>query len=147
MSANPERILKLILQINGAVMATALVAVFLPQDWMADIHQWLNLEEAKFPKTSIVDYLARSLSAFYALMGVLYIVLARDIRAYATIITFMAWASICFGVATIIIDLQLGFPAWWTWGEGPFIIAYGAGVLWLQRKVKKTPEEVADDIS
>jgi hypothetical protein len=145
MSANPERILKLILQINGAVMATALVAVFMSHDQMAAIHQWLGL--GKFPEGIIVDYLARSLSAFYALMGVLYIVLARDIRAYATIITFMAWASICFGVATIIIDLQLGFPAWWTWGEGPFIIAYGAGVLWLQRKVKKTPEEVADDIS
>jgi len=145
MSANPERILKLILQINGAVMATALVAVFMSHDQMAAIHQWLGL--GKFPEGIIVDYLARSLSAFYAIMGVLYIVLARDIRAYATIITFMAWASICFGVATIIIDLQLGFPAWWTWGEGPFIIAYGAGVLWLQRKVKKTPEEVADDIS
>ncbi len=145
MSANPERILKVILQINGAVMATALVAVFMSHDQMAAIHQWLGL--GKFPEGIIVDYLARSLSAFYALMGVLYIVLARDIRAYATIITFMAWASICFGVATIIIDLQLGFPAWWTWGEGPFIIAYGAVVLWLQRKVKKTPEEVADDIS
>tara|TARA_B100001971_G_scaffold12551_1_gene9984 strand:+ start:487 stop:924 length:438 start_codon:yes stop_codon:yes gene_type:complete len=145
MKTNPERVLKLILQINGAVMATALVAVFMSHDQMAAIHQWLGL--GKFPEGIIVDYLARSLSAFYALMGVLYIVLARDIRAYATIITFMAWASICFGVATIIIDLQLGFPAWWTWGEGPFIIAYGAGVLWLQRKVKKTPEEVADDIS
>ena len=145
MKPSPERILKLILQINGAVMATALVAVFMSHDQMAAIHQWLGL--GKFPEGIIVDYLARSLSAFYAIMGVLYIVLARDIRAYATIITFVAWASICFGVATIIIDLQLGFPAWWTWGEGPFIIAYGAGVLWLQRKVKKTPEEVADDIS
>ena len=145
MSANPERVLKLILQINGAVMATALVAVFMSHDQMAAIHQWLGL--GKFPEGIIVDYLARSLSAFYALMGVLYIVLARDIRAYATIITFMAWASICFGVATIIIDLQLDFPAWWTWGEGPFIIMYGTVVLWLQRKAKKTPEEAADDIS
>jgi len=143
MSANPERILKLILQINGAVMATALVAVFMSHDQMATIHQWFGL--GKFPDAKIVDYLARSLSAFYALMGVLYIVLARDIRAYATIITFVAWASICFGVATIIIDLQLGFPAWWTWGEGPFIIMYGTVVLWLQRKVKKTPEEADDD--
>jgi len=145
MSANPERILKLILQINGAVMATALVAVFMSHDQMAAIHQWLGL--GKFPEGIIVDYLARSLSAFYAIMGVLYIVLARDIRAYATIITFVAWASICFGVVTIIIDLQLDFPAWWTWGEGPFIIMYGTVVLWLQRKAKKTPEEAADDIS
>ncbi len=145
MKTNPERVLKLILQINGAVMATALVAVFMSHDQMAAIHQWLGL--GKFPEGIIVDYLARSLSGFYAIIGVLYIVLARDIRAYASIITVTAWASICFGVATIIIDLQLGFPAWWTWGEGPFIIAYGAVVLWLQRKVKKTPEEVADDIS
>ena len=143
MKTNPERILKLILQINGAVMATALVAVFMSHDQMAAIHQWLGL--GKFPEGIIVDYLARSLSAFYAIMGVLYIVLARDIRAYATIITFVAWASICFGVATIIIDLQLDFPAWWTWGEGPFIIMYGAVVLWLQRKTKTTITQVDDD--
>jgi len=143
MKTSPERILKLILQINGTVMAIALVAVFMSHDQMAVIHQWLGL--GKFPEGIIVDYLARSLSGFYAIIGVLYIVLARDIRAYASIITVTAWASICFGVATIIIDLQLGFPAWWTWGEGPFIIVYGAVVLWLQRKVKTTITEVDDD--
>ena len=144
MSANPERILKLILQINGGVMATALVAVFLSHDQMAIIHnKWLGLGE--FPKDAIVDYLARSLSAFYAIMGILYLVLARDIRAHATIITFMAWASICFGTASIVINLQLDFPAWWTWGEGPFIILFGTVILWLQRKLKTTKVEVGDD--
>ena len=132
---NPERLLKLILQINGGVMATALIAVFLSHDQMAAIHEWLGLEEEKFPKAIIVDYLARSLSAFYAIMGILYLVLARDIRAHASVITFMAWASICFGVGSIFIGLQLGFPAWWTWGEGPFIILYGAAILWLQWKI------------
>ena len=133
---NPERILKLILQINGVVMATAVFAVFLPADWMAVIHdQWLGLEP-EFPNQPIVIYLARSLSAFYAMIGVLYIIMARDVRAYALLITVMAWASICFGVATIVIDLQLGFPAWWIWGESPYIIAYGVAVLWLQAKMK-----------
>ena len=141
---NPERLLKLILQINGGVMATALVAVFLSHDQMAIIHnKWLGLKE--FPKGIIVDYLARSLSAFYAIMGILYLVLARDIRAHATIITFMAWASICFGTASIVINLQLDFPAWWTWGEGPFIILFGTAILWLQRKMKTTKLEVDDD--
>ena len=135
MNMNPERLLKLILQINGGVMATALIAVFLSHDQMAAIHEWLELEEEKFPKAIIVDYLARSLSAFYAIMGILYLVLARDVRAHASVIMFMAWASICFGVGSIIIGLQLGFPTWWTWGEGPFIILYGAAILWLQRKI------------
>jgi len=135
MNMNPERLLKLILQINGGVMSMALIAVFLSHDQMAAIHEWLGLEEEKFPKAIIVDYLARSLSAFYAIMGILYLVLARDIRAHASVITFMAWASICFGVDCIFIGLQLGFPAWWTWGEGPFIILYGAAILWLQWKI------------
>ena len=135
MNMNPERLLKLILQINGGVMATALIAVFLSHDQMAAIHEWLGLEEEKFPKAIIVDYLARSLSAFYAIMGILYLVLARDIRAHASVIAFMAWASICFGVGSIFIGFQLGFPAWWTWGEGPFIILYGVAILWLQKKI------------
>ena len=143
MNMKPERLLNLILQINGGVMATALIAVFLSHDQMGAIHEWLGL--GNFPEGIIVDYLARSLSAFYAIMGILYLVLARDIRAHATIITFMAWASICFGVASIVIDLQLGFPAWWTWGEGPFIILFGTVILWLQREMKKTKVEVDDN--
>ena len=130
---NPDRILKLVLQINGWIMATAVFAVFLSHDQMATIHQWLGL--GKFPDAKIVDYLARSLSGFYAILGVLYIALARDIHAYASIITLAAWVSICFGIGSIIINLQLGFPAWWTWGEGPFIILYGVAILWLQKKI------------
>ena len=143
MKMNPERLLKLILQINGGVMSMAVFAVFLRHDQMAAIHEWLGL--GNFPEGIIVDYLARSLSAFYAIMGILYLVLARDIRAHATIITFMAWASICFGTASIVINLQLDFPAWWTWGEGPFIILFGTVILWLQRKMKTTKVEVDDD--
>jgi hypothetical protein len=138
---NPERILKLILRINGVVMATAVFAVFLPADWMATIHdKWLGLEP-EFPNQPIVIYLARSLSAFYAMMGILYLILARDVRVYAPVISFMAWASLCFGAATIIIDLQLDFPAWWIWGESPYIIAYGVAVLWLQAKMKSDEHE------
>jgi len=144
MKADPERILKLVLQINGWIMASAVFAVFLSHDQMAAIHQWLGL--GKFPDAKIVDYLARSLSGFYTIVGVLYIALARDIHAYASIITLAAWASICFGLGSIIINLQLDFPFWWTWGEGSFITGYGVVVLWLQRKVKKTPEK-DDDIS
>lgn len=144
MKADPERILKLVLQINGWIMATAVFAVFLSHEQMAAIHQWLGL--GKFPDAKIVDYLARSLSGFYTIIGVLYIALARDIHAYTSIITLAAWASICFGLGSIIINLQLDFPFWWTWGEGPFITGYGVVVLWLQRKVKKTPEK-DDDIS
>ena len=139
MRANPERILKLVLQINGWIMATAVFAVFLSHDQMATIHQWLGL--GKFPDAKIVGYLARSLSGFYAILGVLYIALARDIHAYASIITLAAWASICFGIGSIIINLQLNFPLWWTWGEGLFIAGYGVVILWLQKRINTSAGE------
>ena len=88
--------LKRLLQITGWLMATAVFAIFLPHDAMGAIHERLGL--GNFPEGKIVDYLARSTSAFYAMIGVLYIILARDLRVYAAIITFIAWANIAFGI-------------------------------------------------
>jgi len=55
----------------------ALVPVFMPVSWMAGTHRWLGLGE--MPTGPIVEYLARSLSAFYALVGAL---LADDRASY-----------------------------------------------------------------
>ena len=79
-------------------------------------------------------------------MGMLYIVLARGVRVYAPVIAFVAWANILFGLVTIWIDVRVKFPLWWTLGEGPFIVLFGALILWLQRKVEKTPVLMEDDI-
>ena len=42
----------------------ALVAVVMPLSWMAATHRWLGLGE--MPTGPVVEYLARSVSAFYA---------------------------------------------------------------------------------
>src|SRR6516164_8620568 len=47
----------------------ALVPVFVPVSWMAATHRWLGLGE--IPIAPVVEYLARSLSAFYAVFGAL----------------------------------------------------------------------------
>lgn len=128
-----EKWLKRLLQITGWLMATAVFAVFLPHDTMGAIHERLGL--GNFPEGKIVDYLARSTSAFYAMIGVLYIILARDLRVYAAIITFIAWANIAFGILLTATGWQLAFPLWWTLGEGPLIIVMGFAILWLQKKM------------
>ena len=133
-----EKWLTRLLQITGWLMATAVFAVFLPHDTMGAIHERLGL--GAFPEGKIVDYLARSTSAFYAMIGVLYIILARDLRAYAALITFIAWANIAFGILLAVTGLQLGFPLWWTLGEGPLIIVMGFVILWLQRKLQTTED-------
>jgi hypothetical protein len=47
-------------------------AVFVPLSWMDATHRWLGLGE--MPTAPVVEYLARSVSAFYAVLGALCLV-------------------------------------------------------------------------
>jgi hypothetical protein len=58
--------------------------VFMPMSWMAATHRWLGLGE--MPAGPIVEYLARSQSAFYALVGVLCLVMASDLDRYRPLV-------------------------------------------------------------
>ena len=66
-----------LLRILGVLALFAVVAVFMPMSWMVATHRWLGLGE--MPTGPVVEYLARSLSAFYAIMGALCLVLATVI--------------------------------------------------------------------
>ncbi|MBL7133123.1 MAG: hypothetical protein ISS78_03410 [Phycisphaerae bacterium] len=132
---NREKMLVWLLRFFGGVMLLAVVAVCMPGSWMAACHEWLGL--GKFPDAPIADYLARSLSAFYAIMGGLVLLISGDIRRYATIITYVAVVCIVFGVATLVIDVRLALPTWWIVGEGPFVAGLGVVILIVQARAKR----------
>src|SRR5580704_7377115 len=71
-----DKPLKILLRIIGVLTLFALVGMFMPKSWMASTHQWLGLGE--LPDAPIVENLARSVSAFYALFGAVCLVLAAD---------------------------------------------------------------------
>lgn len=52
---------------GGGLACTAVFAVFLPTAWMAAIRGWLGLGE--FPDAAVTQYLTRSVSVFYAMLG------------------------------------------------------------------------------
>ena len=75
-----DKALVILLRFVGVGALFALVAVFMPLSWMATTHRWLGLGE--MPTASVVEYLARSVSAFYALLGALCLVVAADLERY-----------------------------------------------------------------
>jgi hypothetical protein len=101
-----QTLLRCLLVFNGLLTISALPAVFLSTAWMDVFHRQLGL--GPLPPGTIVQYLARSLSAFYVAYGTLTLVLL-------------------FGV-----DRAVGMPACWTWGEGVYLVATGSAVLLLQ---------------
>lgn len=135
MKWSAERLLTLLMRAVGSVEVVAVFPALMPRAWMAAIHESLGL--GAFPEGPVVEYLARSLSAFYAFHGGLSLVLSTDVRRYALVVTYVAATATAFGVLAIVVDVSLGMPWWWTAMEGPFLLVYGPVLLALLARVRR----------
>jgi hypothetical protein len=128
----PDKALTILLRIIGGTALLAVVAVIMPLSWMASFHRWFGLGE--MPIAPVVEYLARSLSAFYALFGAFCLFLSSDLARYRPVVRFLGWLAAVTGIALIGIDVAAGMPWWWTASEGPPTIAAGALIVFLARR-------------
>jgi hypothetical protein len=126
-----EKWLALWLRLSAAVLLLAVVAVFLPFHWMSAVNDWLGL--APLTDTPLVNYLTRSLSAVYALLGVLTLALSLDVRRYRPLIGWVAWSYAGFGPFLIALDILVGMPTYWALIEGPAVLGTGLVQLVLLR--------------
>ena len=129
-----ERRLTILLRVVGAAEALAIVAVFMPRAWILACHEMLGM--GAFPEAPVAEYLARSTSLFYALLGGVLCWLSLDVRRYARVVTVLAVATIACGVILLASDMRAGMPWWWTVGEGPFVVALGVAFLLLQARAR-----------
>jgi len=128
-----ERVLRLLLRVVGGAALFAAPCALMPYSWMDAIHQRLGM--GKLPAEPVVGYLARSTSAFYAVLGGLFWVLSSDLRRYRPALGYLAVAIILVGVMLLCTDFLEGMPLWWSLMEGPFNIGFGAAVLVLSFRV------------
>jgi len=118
----------LLLRIGATMTGAAFFAVLLPVEWMASTHAWLGL--GAFPRTPVVDYLARSVAALYGFHGVMLYLISTDVVRYRPLVWFAAGMSATFGVMLIGIGLHAGLPTYWVAIEGPSVIAIGGVLAW-----------------
>jgi hypothetical protein len=133
--AERDRFFKLFLRVIGTAALFALVAVVMPYSWMNAIHQRLGM--GTLPSEPIVGYLARSTSAFYALLGALLWVVSFDLVRHRLILRFLGVAIIVFGVMLLAVDFIEGMPLWWSLWEGPINMAFGTIILILSNRLAR----------
>ena len=124
-----ERLLRVWLRIVGGASLLALIFVFFPYSGMDAIHRALGMGE--LPNQPVVLYLARSTSAFYALMGGLMWVLSFDVRRHRTVLVYLGAVLTAFGIVLTVVDWVEGMPAFWKLGEGPLNIVIALVILRL----------------
>ena len=131
-----DRLLQVLLRIVGTAGLMAIPFVMVPYSWMDAIHQGLGM--GKLPDAPIVGYLARSASAFYAILGGLLWTVSFDLRRHRLVLGYIGVAVVLFGVAMLAVDFGQGMPIWWSLAEGPFNVAFGAVFLWLCWRLDKS---------
>ncbi len=130
-----ERFLQLFLRVIGTAALLALPCALMPFTWMDEIHRGLGM--GQLPGGPIVGYLARSTSLFYALFGGLFWVLSFDLRQHRTVLCYLGTAMILFGMLLCGVDFLEGMPLWWSLGEGPFNVVFGATILNLSYDLER----------
>ncbi|MEZ0264618.1 MAG: hypothetical protein ACAI43_07825 [Phycisphaerae bacterium] len=138
-----ERALAWVLRVNGAVTVTALLAVFMPVGWMGAVHARLGLGAA--PDGPMFEYLARTVSALYAIHGGLCFVLSTDVRRFGPVITYVACAELAFAAALLLIDVKAGMPAAWVMVEAPAVVFVSGLMLGLRIVARRRERDATSD--
>lgn len=132
-----EKTLVVLLRIAGVLLLTAVIPALMPFAWMKDIHRLLGMGE--LPEGPILGYLARSLSAMYALHGGVILFVSLDVRRYLPVVNCLAVLGVMFGLGMLLLDVMIGMPPQWTACEGPFITLLSGVLLWLAGHVQEKP--------
>lgn len=131
MSANLAlRFLRAFLVVTGLVMLPAFGAMVMPLSWMDAAHARLGL--GQFPPEPIAEYLARSTSGLYGLLGVLFLLAASDVRKYAVMarVLVLGTAALAAAVGALMVGR---LPLWWPIMDIASSAACAAALLILQR--------------
>ncbi len=135
-TTHSEQLLKLLLRFLGTTSLFALVFVVAPYSWLDSIHSSLGM--GQLPNKPVVGYLARSTSAFYALLGGLFWIVSFDLERHRLVLRYLGAAITLFGAALLVIDWWEGLPFLWKVWEGPFLMAFGLAIFFLSRKIRST---------
>ena len=130
-----HQLLIVLLRFGALMTSLAFLTVPLPVESMVSTHRWLGLGD--LPQAPVVEYLARSVAAFYGFHGVLLFLLSTDVARYAPIINYIAVMNVLLGLMLVAIDAHAGLPVWWIVFEGPPVVLTGIAIGLLNRAVAR----------
>ena len=131
-----QKIVSWVLRTIGFFGMLAIVPVLMPFAWMLSIHEHLGL--GTMPEEPIVEYLARSLSAFYAMVGVIFWYVSFRVSQYWDFVRMVAILFVVFGVVLCWVDVKSQMPLLWTAQEAPPMILVGIWLCFLHWKGSRT---------
>jgi len=101
----------------------------LPWDRLVCVWNWVGLKSPDATEGSLVVYMTRVGCVTYAWAGFLFLLAAVDLNKYLVLIRSLALASICVGLACIIVGARIAMPTVAFLVDGLFCLISG-GLIW-----------------
>jgi hypothetical protein len=132
--------LAVLLRLIGAAELAALAFVFAPVGWMDVVHdRFLGL--GPLPPSPIVEYLARHLSALYAVHGAIIVGISMDVSRYRPLAVILGWGHVVLGLVLGWTDWSAGFSWVWALGEGTLVSCCGGLIVAFAHGRKPDPRQ------
>ncbi len=140
--AKSDKALVWIMRIMGGSMMLAIIAVFMPDNWLKLA---VGEVDSNVPVGPLVEYMARGWSAFYFMLGGLIWLFSTDLTRYLPAIR---WASWCYALMNGSFLAVLGWlyatmENDWTWFFGMIVFdvavafLFGLALLLLSKGVQE----------
>lgn len=132
------RSLKFALWICASGCLAAIPFVVLPWEIIQDLCLWFGIEP--IPDTPLLMYFLRGACGIFGLIGLYFIVLARNPLDYGPMLNLGAHGLIAFGLLALILGLSLKISLKIFLGDAIFGIALGIVITILSYRVQKIPK-------
>ena len=127
--------LKITLWIAALGCLTAVPFVIMPWGVVENLALWFGVDP--LPNTPLVIYLFRVVCGIFGLIGIYYILLARDPLAYGHMLELATYGLILFGLLSLFVGSSIGLPVIVYIGDGLSGLILGTLATVFAYKVKR----------
>lgn len=113
---------------------TATPFIFLPWAAVESIGSWFGIEP--LPALPIAVYFFKVVFGVFGLIGVFFIILARNPLQYGAMLNLGAFGLMLFGLSALIFGFYLGIPAIVYIGDGLSGLVLGIAILVLSSRAR-----------
>ncbi len=139
-----KALLRFVLIVVGLLTLLPSVAgIFVPWQRIINVVSWWQVTLPAVAKSEITVYLFRVMCVTYAWAGFLFLLAAANPPKYLVLMRTLALASICVGLACILVGTKLAIPAWGYLTDGIFCLVSGILIWTLSTTIGQTPAQAA----
>ncbi len=128
--------LKIILWICAICCLLAFIFAALPWGAITALCRWGGIE----PPTAepITVFMFRLAEVLFGMIGIFFVILARNPLKYGAMLLLAAYGLLCYGVFSLVGGMRYGLPVWTYSGDVIFGVVAGVLLLIFRKKAMQT---------